>query len=128
MQYLPAESAWTVLREGQRRVLSEANTGMAVAIDLGEWIGIYPGRKKRKGNGLALSAMKAAYHEKDIVHSGPLYHPYDVKRDTVYIHFIHTGNGLTTHDGEPLRTFSIAGPDKKYVWANARIEGDSVSV
>jgi sialate O-acetylesterase len=44
------------------------------------------------------------------------------------ISFTNVGGGLVTNDGEDLSEFSIAGPDKKFVWAKAKIEGDKVVV
>ncbi len=44
------------------------------------------------------------------------------------IAFTHTGSGLVAIDGEPLNSFAIAGADKKFVWANARIEDGKVVV
>jgi sialate O-acetylesterase len=73
VNYLPSESDWALLREAQLKTLSVPNTGMAVAIDLGEWNDIHPDNKKDVGIRLALAAEKVAYGEKDIVYSGPLY-------------------------------------------------------
>ena len=35
---------------------------------------------------------------------------------------------MITNDGEELCEFAIAGADKKFVWAKAKIEGDKVIV
>ena len=61
--YIPSESEWAVLREAQLKSLSVPNTGMAVAIDLGEWNDIHPDNKKDVGDRLALMAEKIAYGE-----------------------------------------------------------------
>jgi sialate O-acetylesterase len=128
MNYLPSESQWAALRESQLKSLSVPNTGMAVAIDLGEWNDIHPDNKKDVGERLALISEKIAYGEKDIVYSGPLYQSSTVDGNKITISFSHTGSGLTTNDGEELNQFAIAGADKKFVWAKARIEGDKVVV
>ena len=128
VNYLPSESQWAELREAQLRSLSVPNTGMAVAIDLGEWNDIHPDRKKEVGERLALAAEKIAYGEKDIVYSGPIYQSSTINGNKITISFTNTGSGLITNDGEELSQFAIAGADKKFVWAKAKIEGDKVIV
>ena len=125
--YLPSESQWAELREAQLKTLSVPNTAMAVAIDLGEWNDIHPDNKKDVGERLALAAMKLAYGE-NIVHSGPIYLSSTVDRNEVIIRFDNIGGGLITNDGEAPSEFAIAGTDKKFVWAKARIENDHVIV
>lgn len=128
VQYLPTESPWAVMRNGIRKTLNVPATGMAVTIDVGEWNDIHPDRKKEVGERLALSAMKVAYGEKAIVHSGPLFQSASRDGNRITLSFTNTGSGLMTNDGEALSEFAIAGDDKKFVWANARIEGDKVIV
>lgn len=125
--YLPEESNWALMREAQLKALSVPNTGMAVAIDLGEWNDIHPDNKKDVGERLALSALKLAYHE-DTVSSGPLFKEAIIEGGKIIIRFTNTGSGLMAVDGEELGEFSIAGNDKKFVWAKATIEGDKVVV
>ena len=125
--YLPSESQWADLREAQLRSLSVPNTGMAVAIDLGEWNDIHPDRKKDVGDRLALAAEKIAYGE-NIVYSGPIYQSYSIDGNKITVSFSNVGSGLMTNDGETPQEFAIAGADKKYVWANAKIEGDKIVV
>ena len=135
MNYLPSESQWAALREAQLKSLSIPNTGMAVAIDLGEWNDIHPDRKKEVGDRLALAAEKIAYGEKGIVYSGPIYQSATIEGNKIMIVFTNAGEGLVTNDGEELRQFAIAGADKKFAWAKAKIvhgtrfgEGDKVVV
>jgi sialate O-acetylesterase len=125
--YLPSESQWAELREAQLKSLSVANTGMAVAIDLGEWNDIHPDNKKDVGERLALVAEKIAYGE-NIVYSGPLFQSATIDGNKITISFTNTGTGLVAKDGEPLSEFAIAGADKKFVWAKAVIAGDKVIV
>lgn len=126
--YQPTESQWAALRESQLKTLSVPNTGMAVAIDLGEWNDIHPDRKKEVGERLALAAEKVAYGEKDLVYSGPLYQSAAVQGNKIIVTFSNTGSGLVINDGEELSQFAIAGADKKFVWAKATIEGNTVVV
>jgi sialate O-acetylesterase len=125
--YIPSESQWAELREAQLKSLSVANTAMAVAIDLGEWNDIHPDNKKTVGERLALAAFKIAYGE-NIVHSGPIYQSHIVEGSKIIISFSNTGSGLIANDGEALSEFAIAGADKKFVWAKAKIEGDKIIV
>lgn len=126
--YLPSESQWAAMRESQLKSLSVSNTGMAVTIDLGEWNDIHPDNKKDIGLRLALAARKVAYGETDIVSSGPLYESAKVDGNKIIISFTNTGSGLVAIDGEELSQFAIAGTDKKFVWAKAKIEGNTVVV
>jgi sialate O-acetylesterase len=133
--YLPSESNWAALRESQLKSLAVPNTAMAVTIDLGEWNDIHPDNKKDVGERLALAALKLAYGE-NIVHSGPLYQSATVEANKIIISFSNTGSGLIFKDsslispplGEVEGAFAIAGADKKFVWAKARIEGDKIIV
>ena len=125
--YLPSESQWAMLRESQLKSLSVPNTAMAVTIDLGEWNDIHPDNKKDVGERLALAALRIAYGE-NIVHSGPIYQSSKIEGNKITITFDHIGTGLITNDGEELSEFAIAGADKKFAWAKARIEGDKIVV
>ncbi|MET0634529.1 MAG: sialate O-acetylesterase [Chitinophagaceae bacterium] len=125
--YLPSESNWALLRESQLNSLFVPNTAMAVAIDLGEWNDIHPDNKKDVGERLALAALKVAYKE-DIVYSGPLYDSALIEGNRISISFKQTGSGLTTNDGEGPSSFAIAGADRRFVWATAKIEGNKVVV
>lgn len=127
MNYLPSESNWARLRESQLRTLSVPNTAMAVTIDLGEWNELHPDNKKDVGLRLALAAQKIAYGE-NIVYAGPIYKSAATDGHKMIISFTSTGSGLITNDGEELSQFAIAGADKKFVWAKAKIEGDKVIV
>lgn len=125
--YLPSESNWAELRESQLKALSVPHTAMTVNIDLGEWNDIHPDNKKDVGERMALAALKLAYNE-DVVYSGPLYKDHRIEGNKVIISFSHTGSGLITDDGEALGEFAVAGEDRKFVWAKARIEQDKVIV
>lgn len=125
--YLPSESNWARLRESQLKALSVPHTAVTVNIDLGEWNDIHPDNKKDVGERMALAALKLAYGE-NIVYSGPIYQSATIQENKIIISFTHTGSGLITNDGEAPGEFAIAGPDKKFVWAKAKIEGDKVIV
>jgi sialate O-acetylesterase len=124
----PSESNWALLREAQLMTLSVSNTGMAVTIDIGEWNDIHPLNKKDVGIRLALAARKVAYGEKDIVYSGPVYKCMKIKENKIIVAFTNIGGGLVVKGGGELKTFAICGPDKKFIWAKAKIEDNKVIV
>ena len=128
VQYLPSESPWAILRDAQLKTLSVANTEMAVAIDLGEWNDIHPLNKKDVGIRLALAAEHVAYGEKNIIYSGPIYQSYKTEGNKIIISFTNIGSGLITNDGEELSNFAIAGADKNFIWAKAKIKNDKIIV
>jgi sialate O-acetylesterase len=125
--YLPAESQWADFRFAQFSCLSVPRSAMAVTIDLGEWNDLHPDNKKDVGERLALAALNLAYGEKNI-YSGPLYRSATIEGNKIRISFNHTGSGLAVNNGGELNEFAIAGADKKFVWAKARIEGEQVIV
>jgi sialate O-acetylesterase len=124
---LPFESEWAELRESQTLVLSQPRTGMACIIDIGDGNNIHPANKQEVGRRLALLAGKKVYGQ-NVVASGPVYKSCVVKRNNMIISFTYTGSGLTTRDNALLKGFAIAGKDKKFYWASARIEGNKVIV
>ncbi len=127
VEYSPSESNWARLRESQRRVLDVARTAMVVTLGLGEWNDIHPLNKKDVGLRLARAARSIAYGE-PIEFSGPLLKSYRIEGAKFTLTFSHIGGGLVARGGEPLRYFSIAGADKKFRWAEAKIDGDRVVV
>lgn len=123
----PTESAWAELREAQLLTLKTVpKTGMAVAIDIGEADDIHPRNKQDVGKRLALAALAIAYGQK-IVYSGPIYRSMKIEGNRIRLFFDHVGSGLIAR-GERLVGFAIAGKDRKFVWANAKIEGNTVVV
>lgn len=124
----PAPSSWAMLRESQLKTLSVPKTGMAVAIDLGEWNDVHPLDKLDVGKRLVLSAQKLAYNDKSVVYSGPVYKSMKIVGSKIELTFNHTGSGLIAKNGQHLHYFSIAGADKKFVWAKAEIVNNQVIV
>jgi sialate O-acetylesterase len=121
------ESEWAALREAQFKTLQLSNTGMAVAIDIGEAADIHPKNKQDVGKRLASSALNQVYGLKDIVPSGPLFSKASVEGDKMRIRFKHIGGGLVARGGK-LTGFAVTGKDRKFVWANAKIDGDTILV
>ena len=103
-----------------------ANTAMVVTTDVGDATNIHPTRKEPVGVRLALAARALVYGEK-IEYSGPEYESFKVEQDQVILSFEHVGSGLIAKDG-PLKGFTIAGADHKFVPTKAEIQGDTVVV
>ncbi len=122
----PEDSSWAELRESQSHALGLPNTGMAVIIDIGEADDIHPKNKQEVGRRLSLSARAIAYGE-DLVYSGPVYGGVKLEGKQIRIRFGHTGRGLEAKGGR-LEGFAIAGKDRRFVWAEAMIEGNTVVV
>jgi sialate O-acetylesterase len=123
----PQQSAWAELREAQLMTLSKSpNTAMAVITDAGDEKDIHPKPKKPVGERLALAARALAYGEK-IEYSGPVFESMITSGPRAILRFKHTGEGLEAR-GEKLTGFAIAGEDKKFYNAEAKIEGDTVIV
>lgn len=130
---------WAKIREAQRKTLNMKHTGMAVIIDIGEANDIHPRNKQDVGSRLAQWALHQTYGQKDLVPSGPLFKSMKAYKNTIRLSFDHVGKGLMVgrktglspteevKDGE-LKRFAIAGPDKKWHWATAKIDGDEVVV
>jgi sialate O-acetylesterase len=121
-----AQDVWAYLREDQADALELPATGMAVTIDIGNPTDIHPRNKVDVGERLALAAEATAYG-RDVVYSGPIYESMSVEGSTVELSFSHVGGGLVA-DGEQLTGFTIAGDDRQFVAADARISGDKVLV
>ena len=115
-----------VVREAQATVLSLKNTGMAVTTDIGEAHNVHPRNKQDVGDRLARIALANVYGRK-IEYSGPMYESMKIEGNSIRLKFSHLGGGLVARGG-PLKWFVIAGADKKFVPAEARIDGDSVVV
>jgi len=124
----PTESNWALLREAQLKTLAVPATAMAVTIDIGEWNDIHPLNKKDVGRRLALAARKVAYGEPELVHSGPIFKSKKIRGNRIILTFDNAVRGLKTSDGNALKEFAIAGEDRKFVWANARIRGNRLIV
>jgi sialate O-acetylesterase len=128
VEYSPSESNWAQMRQYQLNALTAPNTGMAVTIDAGEWNNLHPLDKKDVGVRLALWAEHLCYGSTDPDFSGPVYRSGKIEGNKIILSFTHTGGGLTVKGGGDLYYFSIAGADKKFVWAKAKIDADKITV
>jgi sialate O-acetylesterase len=122
----PGDSSLATTRAAQATSLKLRNTGMAVTIDIGEAADIHPRNKQDVGHRLALLALARTYGQK-IVDSGPVFKSAEIEGAAIRVRFDSIASGLVSKGG-PLRQFAIAGRDRKWRWAEARIDGDSVIV
>src|SRR5262249_11301502 len=120
----PGDSEWAELREAQSMTLREPATGMAVIIDIGDTNDIHPRDKIDVGHRLAVWALARTYHQA-IEYSGPLYDSFSIEGDQIRIRLKHAA-GLKASDSQAPKSFAIAGADRKFYWADARIDGETV--
>jgi len=136
----PERHQWPWLREAQLlTVQAVPKTGLAVAIDVGDPRDVHPAHKTDIGLRLALAARKIAYGE-NVVHSGPAYRDFAIADGRVRLRFDEIGGGLAIGQSpwlakgveqfpaDRLIGFTIAGDDRKWHDADAKIDGDSVVV
>jgi sialate O-acetylesterase len=124
----PAQSAWAILRDAQTAALALPKTAQAVIIDIGDAKDIHPRNKLDVGTRLALAARHVAYGQ-PVEHVGPTHRSHIVRGREVVVRFDHVGGGLVSHASDgTVGGFAIAGADKRFVWADARIEGNTVIV
>jgi sialate O-acetylesterase len=145
----PGDSKWAELREAQTKTLALANTGQAILLDIGEPGDIHPRSKTEVGARLARIALANTYR-RPIAYSGPAYRSFTLEGDAIRLHFGHAGSGLVArvvpatyhaatvdarlsplvrHSPESeLEGFAICGADRKWKWANASVDGNTVLV
>jgi sialate O-acetylesterase len=130
---------WALMRESQTKCLEVPNSHMAVTIDIGQAEDIHPTNKYDVGERLGALALHHVYGKKAVVPSGPMFKAMAIKGSKAVISFSELGGGLmvgakegrkpvVANPGAKLERFAIAGEDKKWVWAEALIDGDTVVV
>ena len=122
----PYDSHWAELREAQTMTLSLPKTGQAVIIDIGDARDIHPKNKQDVGKRLALIALAKDYG-KDVKYSGPMYKLMATEGEKIRIQFDFP-EGLSAKGGGELKRFEMCGEDKKFYWADAVVDGQSVVV
>ncbi|HMB94462.1 MAG TPA: sialate O-acetylesterase [Tepidisphaeraceae bacterium] len=125
---VPGDDEWAELREAQAMTARDVpNSGLALAIDVGDAKDVHPKDKKTVGERLALVALANEYAKKEIVYSGPIFREMKREASSIRLSFDHTDGGLKS-TGEKLGEFAIAGADHQWHWANAKIEQNTVVV
>lgn len=117
---------WPPLREAQAAALALPNTGMAVAIDIGEPNDIHPRNKQEVGRRLASIAETELY---DIPGdcSGPVFASATPEGAALRVRFTHVASGLVAYD-KPVQALEVAGADRVFHPAGARIDRGTLVV
>ncbi len=118
---------WLLVREAELKTLRLPHTGMAIAIDIGESTNIHPKNKQEVGRRLSLWALGEVYGKKVSSTSGPLPAGHEVRGSEMVVSLTHCDGGLQAKGGE-LKGFVIAGEDRAWQPAIARIEDNKVVV
>jgi sialate O-acetylesterase len=118
------ESAWAELRESQAAALGLPNTGIAVLIDTEPGGDLHPRNKKDAGGRLALLALSRDYGKK-IPALGPVVRSTAIEQDKVRVSF-DQAEGLVLRGDGGTKSFAICGEDRRWLWAEARVEGQDV--
>lgn len=117
-----------LVHEAQLKVSqSLPNAGLAVTNDIGNLKNIHPKNKQDVGLRLAYWALAKTYGKQNVTYSGPIYKEMTLSKKKAIIHFEHAEKGLKSADTD-LKEFYIAGADKKFYKAKARIKGATVEV
>ncbi len=120
----PADSAWAELREAQTMTETKLkHTGEAVIIDIGEGKDIHPKNKVEVGMRLARLALHDVYGIQ-IANRSPQYKSMAKADNKIMLTFDHVDSGWRPFDTQEIVGFAIAGEDKKFVWATAKILDD----
>ena len=118
---------WPLMREAMLKTLALPKTGMAVTIDIGEAKDIHPKNKQEVGRRLSLWALGTVYGKKVAASSGPLPDGHEIKGAELIVTLSHA-EGLKTRDGSAVKGLQLAGVDKQWKAANAKIEGSKLIV
>jgi len=119
---------WAEVREAQSIVSEKMpDCGLAVTLDIGDRANIHPGNKQEVGRRLALIARAKVYGQSDVIYSGPRYRSMKKDGNVIRLEFDFVAGGLVAKEGK-LTGFAIAGADRKFVWADAKIDGNTVVV
>ncbi|OOV17470.1 sialate O-acetylesterase [Flavobacterium sp. LM4] len=128
VQITPHKGQTPEIREAQLLSLQKiSNSGMAVTTDVGDTNNIHPIDKQTVGHRLALIALAKTYNEDKLVYSGPIYNHMKIKKDKIQLFFDYADSGFKKTTGD-LKEFEIAGDDKTYYPAVAKIDGKTIIV
>lgn len=118
--------SWAWLREAQAKTVHDTpHTSLALGIQTTDGYNLHPREKAPIGRRAALCALRDVYHDSSST-TGPTFKEARTEGDTLRLKFHPSKGSLTTLDSQPPRGFAIAGPDGKYAYAHASIDGNSV--
>ena len=119
MNPVETNNVWPMIRESFVHAANYTpDIFTCTMIDVGESNNIHPRNKQDVGRRMASTILNKTYAKK--TPTTPLMKSFKVEGDKVIITFDYMGSGLMAKGGE-LKTFAIAGADKKFVWADAKI-------
>lgn len=118
---------WMLVQEAMLMSLRVPCTGMAITLGIGDPDDIHPKNKQDVGKRLALWALGEVYKTPVPAVSGPLPAGHVIRGSDVIVSFTHATGGLKARGGE-LKGFEVAGSDRKWNAATARIDGKTVVV
>lgn len=124
----PALAFDAYFREAQEKIATLNNTYMVSTLDVGEARDLHPKDKKPVGERLAAVALNRAYNRLDVIYQGPAVDEVEFEDNTAYVSFTPEtlGTGLQTNDGQLPQFFYVAGDDRVFYPAEARIDGDRI--
>jgi len=124
----PKLNDYAFFRESQERISSLKNTAMVVSMDVGEAKDLHPKQKGPLGVRLARTSLNLTYGIDTVDWKGPQYKSMKIKGSTVIISFDKTSvkSGLNTNDGQIPKYFTIAGADRVFYPAIAKIDGNNI--
>ncbi|WAC40546.1 sialate O-acetylesterase [Pedobacter sp. SL55] len=127
VQNLPeVNSTWALLREGQEKASHLPNAGLVNIIDLGLANDIHPTDKFPVGERVAAKVQQLVYGQ-NVAADGPIFKAMKIENGKAIISF-NNAEGLAVNKNAQRSNFIIAAKDKKFVWAQAKIVGNTVEV
>ncbi|MFY8228822.1 MAG: sialate O-acetylesterase, partial [Opitutales bacterium] len=126
--YTAPGEGWPRVRESMMKTLELPKTGMAITIDIGDAKDIHPKNKQGVGKRLSFWALGTVYGKNVAAISGPLPAGSSISGDAITVSFKHANGGLKSMNGGALTGFQIAGEDKQWKVAEAKIVGETVVV
>jgi sialate O-acetylesterase len=118
---------WSVLRESQDVVSRRVpHVGMITTIDISRPNNLHPPNKHESAGRLADLVLAEQYSQSRPA-NGPRYKQFKIDGQTVRVELEHAA-GLKTIDGQPPRGFAVAGEDRKFADADAKIDGEAIVV
>ncbi len=136
---------WTAIRAVQEGIRSIRLCDLVTAADIGDHSDIHPSNKREVARRLDALAGKLVYGAKGTA-TGPILKAVTRKGSALRCTFSETGSGLVVKPLEPAvravvgkavsagtfvaaeHAFAIAGPRGKWVWADAKLDGNAVVV